>query len=67
MGETHLNHLVREYVSHFNTERPHQSLGNRPLPDAGEPEPDVLPFPERGVVCDKRLGGLLRHYHRKAA
>jgi hypothetical protein len=36
------------------------------LPEAGEPEPNVLPFPERGVVCRKRLGGLLRHYRRAA-
>ena len=36
------------------------------LPEAGEPEPDVLSFPERGVVCQKRLGGLLRHYRRAA-
>jgi hypothetical protein len=53
-------------VEHFNTERPHQSLGNRPLPDLGQPEPPVLPFPESGVVCEKRLGGLLRHYRRAA-
>lgn len=66
LGETHFNHLIREYVAHFNTERPHQSLGNQPLPQAGEPEPDVLPFPEQGIACQKRLGGLLRHYRRAA-
>ena len=66
LGEAHLNHLVREYVEHHNTERPHQSLGNRPLPDAGSPEPPMLPFPESGVICRKRLGGLLRHYRRAA-
>ena len=66
LGETHLNYLVSEYVEHHNTERPHQSLGNRPLPDAGQPDPPVLPFPESGVVCEKRLGGLLRHYRRVA-
>jgi transposase InsO family protein len=66
LGETHFNHLVREYVAHFNTERPHQSLGNRPLPEAGDLEPPVPPFPEAGVVCQKRLGGLLRHYRRAA-
>lgn len=66
LGEAHLNHLVREYVAHFNTERPHQALGNRPLPDVARPEPPVLPFPEGGVVCEQRLGGLLKH-HRRAA
>jgi transposase InsO family protein len=66
LGEAHLTCLVREYVAHFNTERPHQSLGNRPLPEAGEPEPPILPFPERGIVCEKRLGGLLKHYRQAA-
>jgi len=47
-------------------EQPHQSLGNRPLADVGQSEPDALPFPERGVFCEKRLGGLLRHYRRAA-
>ncbi|HJZ89642.1 MAG TPA: hypothetical protein VKE40_02145 [Gemmataceae bacterium] len=37
-------------------------LGNRPLPAASEPEPEVLPFPTGGVVCARRRGGLLKHY-----
>jgi hypothetical protein len=41
-------------------------LGNRPLPDFGKPEAPVLPFPERGVVCHTRLGGLLKSYARAA-
>jgi putative transposase len=66
LGETHFNYLVREYVEHYNTERAHQGVGNRPLPDVGSPEPPLLPFPESGVVCQSRLGGLLRHYRRAA-
>jgi putative transposase len=66
LGETQLNYVVREYVEHHNTERPHQSLGNRPLPEAAESDPPVLPFPAAGVVCQRRLGGLLRHYRRAA-
>jgi hypothetical protein len=43
-------------------ERPHQGLGNRP--PAGLP-PEA---PTAGdVVRDERLGGLLRHYRRRAA
>jgi putative transposase len=30
-GEKHLNHLVREFVTHYHEERPHQSRGNVPL------------------------------------
>jgi putative transposase len=66
LGETHLNHLVQSYVQHYNLERPHQSLDNRPLPEVGSPEPPILPFPEGGVVCEQRLGGLLKHYRRAA-
>src|SRR5207248_6403118 len=47
-GEGHLRHVLTEYVEHYNSERPHQSRGNVPLPtaeadDAGGPR--VLPFP----------------------
>jgi transposase InsO family protein len=66
LGETHFNFLTSQHVEHYNLERPHQSLGNRPLPEAGEPEPPILPFPESGVVCEQRLGGLLKHYRRAA-
>jgi putative transposase len=66
LGETHLNYLVREFVAHYNTERACQGVGNRPFPEAHEPEPDVLPFPAGGVACDKRLGGHLSHYRRAA-
>jgi putative transposase len=30
-GEKHLNHIVREFVTHYHEERPHQSRGNVPL------------------------------------
>lgn len=60
LGEKHLNHLVGEYVTHYHEERPHQALGNAP--------PTKLnPVNEGEVVCRERLGGLLRHYHRRAA
>jgi putative transposase len=65
LGETHLNYLIREYVEHHHAERPHQSKGNRPLPEANSPDPPVLPFPER-IECKKRLGGVLKHYRRAA-
>jgi putative transposase len=66
-GENHLAYLVHEYVAHYNLERPHQSLGNVPLPDADEDEPRILPFPSGKVKCRERLGGVLRHYYRDAA
>lgn len=70
VGERHLRYLVREFVEHYNTERPHQSRGNVPLPeaeraDAGEPA--ILSFPTGTVQCRERLGGVLKHYYRDAA
>jgi len=62
-GESHLRHVVNEYVAHYLDERPHQSLGNRPPCGTGPP-------PGKGsaesVVCQQRLGGLLKHYRRAA-
>jgi len=64
-GERHLDFLLREYEDHYNTVRPHQGLGSVPLnliplPGAGPPVPAE-------IECDSRLGGLLRHDHRRAA
>src|SRR5262245_46733988 len=67
LGEGHLRHVLREYVEHYNAERPHQAKGNVPLPQADVAEPPVLPFPSGEVRCRERLGGLLKHYHREAA
>jgi putative transposase len=65
-GEAHLRHLLAEYLAYYHGERPHQALGNRPLSGP--------PLPERGervvpgdIVCVERLGGLLKHYTRRAA
>ena len=70
LGENPLRHLVREFVAHHNTERPHQARGNVPLPDAAAEDagqPRILPPTTGEVRCRERLGGLLRHYYRAAA
>ncbi|HEY1191864.1 MAG TPA: integrase core domain-containing protein [Gemmata sp.] len=66
LGERHLDHLVREFVAHYNEKRPHQSRGNVPLPEADETDPRSLTFPAGEVRCRERLGGLLKHYSRAA-
>jgi putative transposase len=66
-GEKHLNHIVREFLTHYHEERPHQSRGNVPLCDADAEEPRILKFPSGEVKCRERLGGLLKHYYREAA
>jgi transposase InsO family protein len=64
-GESHLRYLLDEFLAHYHVERPHQSLGNRPLTGADPPPVVVLTSGE--VECQERLGGLLKHYRRRAA
>ena len=59
VGEAHLRLLLKEYIHYYNTVRPHSSMG-------GPLEPlRVLTYGE--ICCHERLGGLLKHYYRKAA
>jgi putative transposase len=64
-GEEHLRLLLREYEAYFNERRPHQSLANVPPAGAATVEETALTVEE--VLCDERLGGLLKHYYRQAA
>ncbi len=77
-GERHMNYLVSEMVTHYHEERPHQGKDNETLRQASAkqkqkkskgrataPPPDVVPL--GGITCRQRLGGLLKHYSRKAA
>lgn len=59
-GERRLRHIVSEYAEHYHHERSHQGLDNvliDPIYNSGKGP----------VICDDRLGGLLRFYHRSAA
>ena len=52
---------LREYVAHYNRERPHQGLGNELV------EPNAWSTPGTGEIVEhERLGGLLRCYRRVA-
>jgi putative transposase len=59
-GEGSLKRALTEFIAHYHSERPHQGRGN------------VLLFPlrcarrGRQVVCEERLGGLLKYYARAA-
>jgi putative transposase len=63
LGERHLNHIVREFTAYYHSERPHQALGNEPLLKL----PPAEPILGGEIVCEERLGGLLKHYVRRAA
>ena len=62
-GERGLRRALREYVEHYNEERPHQGIGNRVLTRRSKPRPCGA----IEVRSMERLGGLLRHYRRSAA
>ncbi len=57
-AERHLEYLIKEYVEHYNTERPHQGIDNENI----EPPPQG----KGEIICRERLGGLLRYYRRAA-
>jgi putative transposase len=66
LGEDHLRHLVTEFLRHYHQERPHQGVGNVPLGGPEEP-PGGANLSLAEVRCQERLGGLLKHYTRRAA
>jgi putative transposase len=74
MGERHFNHLVGSWLDYYHTERPHQAKENELLVPVSAPprkrrrvsKSADLPN-ARDVHCRERLGGLLKHYYRKAA
>ena len=57
-GERHLRYVVNEFVEHYHKERAHQGLNN-----------EIIEPPPQGtgeIVCQERLGGLLKFYRRAA-
>ncbi len=61
LGERHVHYVIQEYINHYNSERPHQGLGNRRINHAEQPPPAR----EGPILCRQRLGGLLNSYHRQ--
>jgi transposase InsO family protein len=60
LGRRHLDRVLRIYIAHYNTRRPHRSLDLRtPVP---RPDPD--PWPADGTRVRRRdvLGGLVHEY-----
>jgi putative transposase len=67
LGERHPRRTLDDYLAHYNTERPHQGIGNqrvRPPPDTKRAANDELG--RGGLVRRSRLGGLLNSYTRTA-
>jgi putative transposase len=59
-----LERVLRVYVDHYNTERPHRALGRTPPLAMQPPTP---PPPPATIQRRDPLGGLLHEYHLAAA
>jgi len=64
LGPRQLEHVLRVFVEHYNRERPHRALDQRP---PTPPPPSPPPAPAAPVKRRDRLGGLIHEYHRAAA
>ena len=63
LNRRHLERVLRVYVEHYNTQRPHRALKLQP-PQPAEPPPT----PTIGEIQrHDRLGGLIHEYYRDAA
>ena len=61
-GEQHLRSVLRQYVDHYNTRRPHRTLRlESPVPHFWRSAPTTT------VVRRDRLGGLLHDYESAAS
>ena len=61
-GEALLRRAIENDVDHYHQERNHQGMDNDLI------DPSLLdPGGDGQVNCRKRLGGLLRYYHREEA
>jgi transposase InsO family protein len=64
LNERHLRHLLAEWMTHYNGERPHSARGPG-LPDDAGRRADVTGhrlMPGWRVIAHQRLGGLHHHY-----
>ncbi|MGO8871340.1 MAG: hypothetical protein ACLQPH_08050, partial [Acidimicrobiales bacterium] len=64
LGRGHLERVLREYVGHYNRQRPHRGI------DLGVPTPAgglETPLPSVNVVRNDVLGGRIHEYHPAAA
>ena len=62
VNRRHLERVLRIFVGHYNSHRPHRSL------NLGPPEPSArrlcaLPLPTAAIERRDRLGGLIHEYN----
>jgi transposase len=67
LGRRHLSEVLREYVAHHNSHRPHRGLGLHRPQDVGRPMSAAGPARPVGTTRREILGGLIHEYHARAA
>ena len=67
VGPRQLDRVLRVYVDHYNTERPHRALGRCPPVATQPPTPPSPLTAVQQLQRRDRLGGLLHAYHLAAA
>jgi len=69
-GQQHFDYIVRKYTNYYHECRPHQGIGNVLLPkprgELDKDEAETLSRKLDKIKCERRLGGLLKHYYRDA-
>ena len=63
-GKQSLMKSLNEYLSHYHEERNHQGKNNVLLFPSKDYNPDIK---TGAIKCRKRLNGMLKYCHRKAA
>ena len=64
-GESHLRHLVKQYVAHYNAERFHQGMDGKLLTQNADSASDNGTIGT--IKTHSRLAGILNFYQRAAA
>ncbi|HZA15562.1 MAG TPA: integrase core domain-containing protein [Pseudonocardiaceae bacterium] len=65
LNARHLRRVLAEYEHHFNTHRPHRSLGQA-APLRALPQPDTTDTSDTKIIRRDRRGGIIHEYmHRR--
>jgi putative transposase len=63
VNEHHLHKVLTEYLRHYNTARPHRSLGQLTPAQAGTCPPEQVNLAELRIQRRQVLGGLTHEYY----
>jgi transposase InsO family protein len=66
LGRRHLEAVLTEYVEHYNSHRPHRSLGQHSPSAPDAPPPLIGDIDAAGLRRTDRLGGLIHEYRMAA-